>query len=116
MPQHPTGRPAAILALMLVAAAGCDRSAPDSPAPDSPEQKTPATTATAAVHPGKALIDRHCTRCHLAPDPADLSREYWPYAIHYMGNYVGMRGNEFPDFRTEDFPPELEPVRDYTKR
>jgi hypothetical protein len=33
-----------------------------------------------------------------------------------MGNYVGMKGDEFPDFRTEDFPPELEPVKDYTKR
>lgn len=65
---------------------------------------------------GKELVERHCTRCHLAPDPADLSREYWPYALHYMGNYVGMKGDEFSDMRTEPFPPELEPTKDYTKR
>ncbi|MBM4195937.1 MAG: VCBS repeat-containing protein [Gammaproteobacteria bacterium] len=72
----------------------------------------PAEAATGA----EQLVQRHCTRCHLAPAPADLSREYWPYALHYMGNYVGMKGDEFPDMRVEGFPPELEPVQDYTKR
>ena len=71
----------------------------------------PAVAATA-----DALITRHCTRCHLAPEPGDLSREYWPFALHYMGNYVGMRGDEFADMRVEGFPPQLEPVQDYTKR
>jgi len=76
----------------------------------------PAPAATAAEPTGRQLVDRHCVRCHLAPEPGDLPKEYWPFALHYMGNYVGMKGDEFPDFRTEDFPPELEPVRDYTKR
>lgn len=62
------------------------------------------------------LVERHCVRCHLAPEPGDLSKEYWPYALHYMGNYVGMKGDEFEDMRVEPFPPELEPVQDYTKR
>ncbi len=65
---------------------------------------------------GKELVERHCVGCHLEPNPTDLAREYWPYALHYMGNYVGMRGDEFPDMRTEPAPPEMEPVKDYTKR
>jgi len=65
---------------------------------------------------GIELVDLHCVGCHLAPEPTDLSREYWPFALHYMGNYVGMKGDEFADMRTEPFPPELEPVQDYTKR
>lgn len=62
------------------------------------------------------LIEMHCTRCHLAPSPSNLSKEYWPFALHYMGYYVGMKGDEFDDMRMEDFPPEFEPVQDYTKR
>ncbi|MCE7897112.1 MAG: hypothetical protein DYH19_10125 [Gammaproteobacteria bacterium PRO8] len=73
----------------------------------------PATTAAAT---GQELVQRHCVRCHLEPSPADLAKEYWPYALHYMGNYVGMKGDEFPDMRVEPAPPEMEPVKDYTKR
>lgn len=77
--------------------------------------------AAAAVEPpaelsGKELVDLHCTSCHLASEPGDLSKEYWPFALHYMGNYMGMKGDEFADMRTETFPPELEPEQDYTKR
>lgn len=64
----------------------------------------------------KELIDRHCAICHLIPVPSDLSKEYWPFALHYMGYYVGMKGDEFADMKMEDFPPEFEPVQDYTKR
>ncbi len=70
----------------------------------------------AAALSGQELVDRHCVLCHLAPVPADLAREYWPYALHYMGNYAGMKGDEFSDMRMEPFPPEMEPVQDYTKR
>jgi hypothetical protein len=90
--------------LVATLAAGCG----------SPEEE--AVPAPVADVSGKELVERHCVRCHLAPDPGDLSKEYWPYALHYMGNYVGMKGDEFPDMRTEPFPPELEPVEDYTKR
>ncbi|MCL4721930.1 MAG: VCBS repeat-containing protein, partial [Gammaproteobacteria bacterium] len=72
--------------------------------------------ARPAAANGRELVERHCTQCHLAPDPKDLSREYWPYALHYMGNYVGMRGDEFADMRVEPPPPEMEPEQDYTKR
>lgn len=91
---------AVCIALNIVA--GCDTSQPEN------------SQVSAAA--GKELVERHCIRCHLAPDPSDLSREYWPYALHYMGNYVGMQGDEFSDMRTEPFPPELEPTKDYTKR
>ncbi|MEH6581844.1 MAG: VCBS repeat-containing protein [Halioglobus sp.] len=62
------------------------------------------------------LVDRHCTRCHLAPNPEDLSKEYWSYALHYMGNYVGMKGDEFEDLTVSPVPPDWEPQKDYTKR
>jgi len=112
MPVNPRRGPAGPLQCLLVTAiliAGCSGSADKPPAAASP-------AAPAAANTGKALVERHCVRCHLAPEPADLAREYWPYALHYMGNYVGMKGDEFTDFRTEDFPPELEPAKDYTKR
>ncbi len=80
-------------------------------------------SATATTQPAAAaeisveqLVEMHCVRCHLAPEPEDLSREYWSFALHYMGNYVGMKGDEFPDMRTEPAPPMMEPVPDYTKR
>ena len=53
------------------------------------------------------LVQDHCTRCHLAPEPEDLSREYWSYAIHYMGNYIGMKGDEFDDLTVSPVPPRL---------
>lgn len=62
------------------------------------------------------LIQDHCTRCHLAPNPRDLSREYWSFALHYMGNYVGMKGDEFEDMVVSPVPPDWEPQKDYTKR
>jgi len=62
------------------------------------------------------LIQSHCVRCHLAPEPEDLSREYWSYAIHYMGNYIGMKGDEFDDLTVSPVPPDWEPQKDYTKR
>ena len=62
------------------------------------------------------LVQRHCIRCHLEPLPEDLSREYWSYALHYMGNYVGMKGDEFEDLTVSPVPPDWEPQKDYTKR
>ncbi len=79
------------------------------------QDKSPPVTAQSELS-GKELVELHCTRCHLEPQPADLSREYWPFALHYMGNYVGMKGDEFADMRVEPAPPEMEPVKDYTKR
>jgi hypothetical protein len=62
------------------------------------------------------LVERHCTRCHLAPVPTELSKEYWSYALHYMGNYVGMKGDEFEDMTVSPVPVDWEPQEDYTKR
>jgi len=92
---------------------GCDRPKTDT---TQTEAKNAAAVATNVELSGKQLVEQHCVRCHLAPDPADLAKEYWPYALHYMGNYVGMKGDEFDDMRVESFPPELEPTQDYTKR
>ena len=71
---------------------------------------------TGAGLSGKKLVDKHCTRCHLAPNPSDLSKEYWSFAVHYMGFYVGMKGDEFDDLKMSSVPPEWEPEPDYTKR
>ena len=63
---------------------------------------------------GKQLVDRHCTRCHLAPNPTNLPKEYWPIAVHWMGPYLGMKGDEFPDLKTGPVPPEFETHDDYS--
>ncbi|MFQ5609150.1 MAG: FG-GAP repeat domain-containing protein [Woeseiaceae bacterium] len=95
------------MAAMLAACGGSDEG----------PRATSAESATASVEKTvPELVEMHCVRCHLAPDPTDLSREYWSYALHYMGNYVGMKGDEFEDMRTEPVPPQMEPVPDYTKR
>ncbi len=84
-------------------------------ATETPESRT-ASGKDMINKRGRELVQRHCLRCHLEPMPTDLSREYWPFALHYMGYYVGMKGDEYADMRMEDFPPEFEPVKDYTKR
>lgn len=103
------GAAAGLLALVAACATANDQ-APGREAsaaePSAPQQERSAPE----------LIQRHCTRCHLAPDPGDLSREYWSYALHYMGNYVGMKGDEFPDMTVSPVPPDWEPQQDYTKR
>ena len=47
---------------------------------------------------GKELVDIHCVRCHLAPNPTDLAKEEWPRLLAAMGLYMGMKGDELPDF------------------
>jgi FG-GAP-like repeat len=104
---------------LLLLATACNSTNTDAPAPPG---APPAATAPApADAPPKEvsaqeLIERHCVRCHLAPEPRDLSREYWSFALHYMGNYVGMKGDEFEDMTVSPVPPEWEPQQDYTKR
>ena len=44
------------------------------------------------------LVDIHCVRCHMAPAPADLSKELWPELLAQMGLYLGFQGDELPDF------------------
>lgn len=98
---------------LLVLVTGCDSNDTNAPAV--------AAAPAAAVAPakeltGQELVELHCTRCHLAPEPGDLSREYWPFAVQYMGNYVGMKGDEFEDLTITPVPPEAEPQKDYTLR
>ena len=69
------------------------------PAAHADEQQ--ATAGQSGELTGKRLVDIHCTRCHLAPLPTDLPKENWPAAVHWMGNYVGMKGDEFDDLRVE---------------
>ena len=102
---RPFSLAAAFGAAMILA--GCGESA---------KEPAPVAAEAAAEKSVDELVEMHCIRCHLAPEPEDLSKEYWSYALHYMGNYVGMKGDEFADMRTETFPPEYEPVQDYTKR
>ncbi|MCB1675948.1 MAG: VCBS repeat-containing protein, partial [Halioglobus sp.] len=100
LPQDPTRTALRCAAGALLALAGATAAAQD---------KEPRLSA-------QELVQKHCVRCHLAPEPEDLSREYWPYALHYMGNYVGMKGDEFDDMTVSPVPPEWEPQKDYTKR
>ncbi|MBL1141101.1 MAG: VCBS repeat-containing protein [Proteobacteria bacterium] len=65
---------------------------------------------------GKELVDTHCTRCHLAPEPTNLPREFWPIAVHYMSYYVGMQDVKFPELKIGPFPPEMIPADDYNHR
>ena len=65
---------------------------------------------------GKELAERYCSHCHLVPDPADLSKEFWPMALRYMSHYVGMQNIEFPEVELGPIPPEMEPEEDYTYR
>ena len=92
---------AGLLSLATIAAPSEGRDAAATPQPERSAEE---------------LIEQHCTRCHLAPDPRDLSREYWSFALHYMGNYVGMKGDEFEDMTVSPVPPDWEPQQDYTKR
>jgi len=85
----------------------------------SPNEKDKPASAQDKPTPERSvaeLVDLYCVGCHLAPEPTDLSKEYWLFALHYMGNYVGMKGDEFADMRMEPVPPEMEPEQDYTKR
>jgi len=95
--------------LTAIIVAGCG-------GPNEDASSEDASVTTAKETSGKELVDLHCVSCHLAPEPTDLSKEYWLFALHYMGNYVGMKGDEFADMRMEPAPPEMEPVQDYTKR
>ncbi len=46
-------------------------------------------TDGSATHPGKALAEEHCKRCHLVPEPADLPADRWDFAIAWMAHYFG---------------------------
>ena len=47
---------------------------------------------------GPQLVDIHCVRCHMAPQPEDVSQEMWPRVLARMGLYLGFEGDELPDF------------------
>ncbi|MCA9509330.1 MAG: VCBS repeat-containing protein [Myxococcales bacterium] len=38
---------------------------------------------------GEQVAERYCQSCHLLPVPGQLPRETWPFAIDWMGNYLG---------------------------
>ena len=114
---------------LLTLATGCNSNNPDAPATadatavaaapasaDAPPKESNVQESNVQELTAQELIQQHCTRCHLAPEPGDLSREYWSFAIQYMGNYVGMKGDEFEDMTVSPVPPEAEPQQDYTKR
>lgn len=95
----------AILLLSLIAGpAVAGSTSPETPDTHQPEMD------------GKELTDLYCTRCHLAPEPTNLSREYWPMALYYMSHYVGMQDVALPEVTHGPFPPEMIPAEDYTHR
>ena len=70
------------------------------PPQSAPVEQSPSLT-------GKELVDIHCVRCHLAPEPSDVSKELWPTVLAGMGLYLGFQGDELPDFVS------AEPVEGY---
>ena len=52
----------------------------------------------AAHFTGEQLADIHCVRCHKVPEPVDLADEEWPLVLARMGLYLGLNGDELPDF------------------
>lgn len=60
---------------------------------------------------GKQLVDIHCARCHLAPDPSKLPREYWNNVTHWMGSYLGTKDYEMPGTQVQVLPED--PVHDH---
>ena len=52
----------------------------------------------------KRLIDIHCARCHLAPDPSKLPKKYWTNVTHWMGNYLGTQEYEIPGTTVQVLP------------
>jgi hypothetical protein len=106
--------PLALAAALLLP--GCEQSAEPAPVGEPAAVEAAPSEAATKERSAEELLQQHCTRCHLIAEPTDLSREYWSYALHYMGNYVGMPDDVFDDMRVEPVPPEWEPVQDYTRR
>ncbi|UCG74101.1 MAG: VCBS repeat-containing protein, partial [Chromatiales bacterium] len=93
--------------IMLTCLVACS---PD-PEPVVPSSQSTMPSATATVEAPTALsatelIDMHCVRCHLAPNPEDLSKENWPLALAGMGMYLGFKGDELSDFTLASFDPD----------
>ncbi len=44
---------------------------------------------------GRQLAARHCSACHLEPDPDILPRQSWRTALGYMGFLLGMRNVDY---------------------
>ena len=73
------------------------------PAPVSPPAESALAPEPVAVEQppslsARELVDIHCVRCHLAPNPVDLSKENWPKALAKMSMYIGFKGDELSDF------------------
>ena len=47
-------------------------------------------------HPGAALAEEHCKRCHLVPSPDDLPSDRWDFVIAWMAHYFGYDSFEGP--------------------
>ena len=42
-----------------------------------------------SVLQGEALAQQHCARCHLLPEPGDLPKDRWAFAMEWMAHYLG---------------------------
>ena len=47
---------------------------------------------------GEQLAEIHCVRCHKVPEPGDLAVEEWPLVLARMGLYLGLKGDELPEY------------------
>ena len=83
---------AVVVVLQLHARKERERKSPLLKAVDSKSQNATRPGAVdIARHDGKLLAAIHCSRCHPAPKPTHLPREYWPFMMTYMGNYLGYK-------------------------
>jgi hypothetical protein len=53
-----------------------------------------------ALLAGQDLARRHCTTCHLLPDPAHLSKGHWQFVFAQMGPYLGVYTHNGRDYRS----------------
>jgi hypothetical protein len=54
-------------------------------------ENTGAPTLAPTGTPAEVLIKNQCSRCHAPPKPEHLPKESWPFAIRWMGNYLGIQ-------------------------
>lgn len=56
----------------------------------------PAPVYEGKDHPGLALAQVQCVRCHSLPRPQQLPRDTWPFVLTWMANYLGYTNTYMP--------------------
>ena len=92
--------------LLLIAIIGCDsgsaipKNSQEGAETMAEHVEVPPTESPPMAHaapPGRALAEKHCSRCHLTPEPQDLPSDRWEFTIAWMAHYFG-----YPSFTEAD--------------